>query len=507
MSKRIVISSGHGSKISGAVDIIDEHDEAVRVVNRTAEYLRTTGVECITYEDTVSDDQDENLQRIVDFHNSQGPHELDISVHFNSSNGTTSKPIGTEVFYGSDEELAASVSQAIADAGDFIDRGAKDGSGLYFCRNTAEKALLLEICFVNSQADCDLYEQNFDLICAAIAEAISGEEVGPTPLPKPIPSPGPEPTPGARRMLEKGDEGEDVAALQKSLGVLYSDGNFGSITETWVRTFQAACGLGVDGKVGDATWAQVDDLDARVKAGEPRLPKQLAEQIVKMAEESWIADYEWPDRGMTPPGYIPGMALAFAYAVGLDDDATNVMRKAQGNADKDALAWYAQEFADLGMSNKTAGNDTLRHLWVMMIGLGPRESSARYCEGRDLSASNVESETCEAGLFQTSWNIKNAHSAIGPLLYDFWENPNGFLDVFKENVEPTKDNLNSYGSGDGARYQWLSRFCPLFHILVSAVGLRTLRQHWGPVNRREITLKKEADDLLKEVQKLVESVA
>jgi N-acetylmuramoyl-L-alanine amidase len=101
---KIVLSSGHGAKISGAVDLIHEHDEAVRVVNRTAEYLRRAGVECITYEDTVSDDQDENLERIVGFHNSVGRHDLDISVHFNCSKGTTSKPIGTEVFYGSDED-------------------------------------------------------------------------------------------------------------------------------------------------------------------------------------------------------------------------------------------------------------------------------------------------------------------------------------------------------------------------------------------------------------------
>src|SRR5262245_59124801 len=173
---KIVISSGHGSKISGAVDIINEHDEAVRVVNATADELRRLGVEVITYEDTVSTTQSENLERIVDFHNAQGAHDLDISVHFNSSNGTTSKPLGTEVFYGSDKQLAAEVSAAIADAGDFIDRGAKDGSGLYFCRHTAEKALLLEICFVNSKPDCELYKMNFDLICQSIAEAVAGEE-------------------------------------------------------------------------------------------------------------------------------------------------------------------------------------------------------------------------------------------------------------------------------------------------------------------------------------------
>jgi len=309
-------------------------------------------------------------------------------------------------------------------------------------------------------------------------------------------------------MVKKGDSGTEVVTLQKSLGVLVADGNFGSITDTWVRAFQATCGLTADGIVGDMTWAQVDDLQKRVETGKSRLPKSLADQIYAMAQQSEIADFAWPDRGIAPTGYIPGIALGFAYAVRLvDDDAVIVMSQAQGHPDKDALAWYAAEFADLGMSNKTAGPDTLRHLFVMMMGLGPRESSGRYCEGRDLTASNVQSDTCEAGLFQTSWNIRSGSSAIGPLLPDFWNNPNGFLPQFKEGITATANNLNSYGSGDGMRYQFLSRFAPLFHVMVSGVGMRVLRQHWGPINRREVTLKKEADDLLKSVQDLVEATA
>jgi hypothetical protein len=494
---RIVISSGHGAKISGAVDIINEHDEAVRVVNRTAEYLRRAGIECVTYEDTVSTNQDDNLKRIVDFHNAQGQHDLDISVHFNSSNGTTSKPIGTEVYSYDDDALAGKVSQAISDAGDLIDRGAKDGSGLYFCKNTKENALLLEICFVNSQADCDLYEEGFDLICGAIAEAVSGTDI----------KPGPSPVPDERRMIEEGDTGDDVAELQRKLGVLEDDGDFGGITDTWVKAFQAACGLSTDGKVGDKTWKEVDSLDARVKIGESPLPKALVDQIYTMAQESEIADYSWPDRGVAPPGYIAGMALSFAYAIKRwhdDDEAAGEMAHAEGDADTDALAWYKNEFSRLGMKNNVSGLDTLRHLFVMQTGLGPRESSGKYCEGRDMSASNVASDTCEAGLFQTSWNIRSSSSAIEPLLEEFWNNPNGFLSVFKEGISPTSNNLNSYGSGDGVRYQFLSRFCPLFHVMVSAVGMRKLRQHWGPINRREVALRKEMDDLLNSVQALVE---
>ena len=499
---KVVISSGHGKYISGAIGPspwgLHEHTEAVRVVDQTAIELRNLGVEVVTYEDTVSHSQDENLNRIVSFHNAQGSHDLDVSVHFNSTDPQPTGPVGCEMYYASQAgmEFADQMVDDVCTASGLKNRGPKDGSGLYFCRNTANVAVLAEICFVNSHADVDIYHAKFNDICAALAASIAGENVAPGPTP-------PQPPDVAHRTLKKGDKGDDVVALQKSLGVLIPDGDFGSITDTWVRAFQAACGIGADGIVGNATWAQVDDLDFRVEEGEPPLPSALVDQIYTMAQESEIADYSWPDRGVMPPGYIAGMALSFAYALRMGGAAVDIMEKAQGSSDKDALAWYEQEFAALGMHNKSAGLNTMRHLFVMMIGLGPRESSGKYCEGRDMSASNVASDTCEAGLFQTSWNIRSGSSTIEPLLPEFWDNPNGFLLQFKEGISPTSNNLNSYGSGDGVRYQWLSRFCPLFHVMVTGVGMRVLRAHWGPIGRREVTLKKEADELLQSVQELV----
>jgi peptidoglycan hydrolase-like protein with peptidoglycan-binding domain len=456
------------------------------------------------------------LNRIVDFHNSK-TRDLDVSIHFNAYENTTTKKMGVECLWVSQEDLAAKVSKAMADASNLPNRGAKYRSDLFFLNNTSQKSILVETLFCDAKPDCDAYRARFDLICAALASAISGQVIqpGPTPPPgieRPPVRPPTEPDEGEHPTIKKGDNNAAVAELQKALGVLIADGDFGGITETWVKAFQAACGLKADGIVGDITWDEVDELNARVAMGGPRLPPGLTDQIVKLAEGSDIQEYLWPDRGMTPPGFIPGMALCFAYVMQQfeeGDDAATVMCKAQGSPDKDALAWYAAEFKKLGMSNARAGVETLRHLFVMMIGLGPRESSARYVEGRDLSAgsSSTQSDTCEAGLFQTSWNIKGGSSAIAPLLPDFWDNPNGFREQFKLDVNPTADNLNSYGSGDGVRYQWLSRFCPLFHVMVTGVGMRTLRQHWGPINRREVTLKKEADQLLKDVQALVEGVA
>jgi peptidoglycan hydrolase-like protein with peptidoglycan-binding domain len=515
--RRIVISSGHGLKIRGAAGspvppYLDEVNEARRVVDRVAAILNAVNVPTTVYHDNVSTSQNENLNRIVDFHNSKS-RDLDISVHFNAYE-TTSKPMGTECLYVTQLDLAKQVASAVADAGHFIDRGPKKRTDLFFLNNTAMPSILIEVAFVDSKADADLYRANFEAICSAIAQAVSGQNI-PVPVPpdpeppEPGPVPPRPPQPPSNDVLKKGDTGALVVELQKSLGVLIADGEFGSITDIWVRAFQASCGLSADGVVGDRTWDEVEALNARLADGELPLPVDLANQIYTMAQQSEIADYSWPDRGVPPPGYIAGMALSFAAAFTRaenGDAAAKAMTKGLGHSDVDALSWYKAELAEQGI---TLGlwDQRLRALFTLMIGLGPRESSGKYCEGRDLSADNVASDTAEAGLFQTSWNINSAHPSILPLLDEFWKNPNGFLKEFKEGISPTANNLNSYGSGDGIQYQFMSRFTPLFHVLVTGIGLRTRRQHWGPVNRREVTIKREANALLGSVQELVESVA
>ena len=184
----ICISSGHGAKVAGACGIIREHEEAVRVVNQLAIELQHCGVDVRTYEDTISTTQNENLNRLVDWHNAQGSHDLDISVHFNAFE-QCSKPMGCEVWYYSAKTLAAKLSAAIAEVG-FIDRGAKQTSDLFFLSHTSETAVLLEICFVDSEADCEIYQNpgNFKETCINLAEALSGEEVTPEP-PEPEPEP------------------------------------------------------------------------------------------------------------------------------------------------------------------------------------------------------------------------------------------------------------------------------------------------------------------------------
>lgn len=171
----IVLSSGHGKYVRGASGILDEVDEARRVVEALADALETRGIEVITFHDDVSQSQNENLNRIVDFHNAQ-MRDLDISIHFNAYE-QVEKPMGTECLYLTQQKAAARVAEAIASVG-FINRGAKKRTDLYFLNQTEMPALLFEVCFVDSEADAALYDESFDDIIEAIANLAGDEEDG-----------------------------------------------------------------------------------------------------------------------------------------------------------------------------------------------------------------------------------------------------------------------------------------------------------------------------------------
>jgi len=172
--QRIVISSGHGLHVRGAHGIIDEVDEARIVTEALAEALRCRGVEVVTFHDDVSQSQSENLNRITDFHNDQN-RDLDISVHFNAYEQIEG-PRGTEVLYVTQSDLAGNLAAAISEGGDLINRGGKYRSDLHFLNCTNEPSVLLEVCFVDSEADVNAYKANLEGIIEALAFELSGIE-------------------------------------------------------------------------------------------------------------------------------------------------------------------------------------------------------------------------------------------------------------------------------------------------------------------------------------------
>jgi hypothetical protein len=237
------------------------------------------------------------------------------------------------------------------------------------------------------------------------------------------------------------------------------------------------------------------------------MSSDTAFNIAALADNSDIANYGWKDRGVAPRGYIRGMAVMFGRVyckLNAGRDAASEMAVADtGDASIDALSWYADEFRQLGMDNSIAGVGVLRHLFVLLTGLGMRESSGRHCEGRDTSASNTGAETAEAGLFQVSHNSVGAHFLLGAL-FEQYKGSSDFLDIFKEGVVCSNDSWMNWGTGEGKDFQALTKSCPAFAVEYAALGLRKIRRHWGPIGHKTAELRPECDDLFKSVCVFIE---
>lgn len=235
-----------------------------------------------------------------------------------------------------------------------------------------------------------------------------------------------------------------------------------------------------------------------------------------IAARSQCAKHDWSHRGIAPRSYIAGVALVYARSVCNPDraDVKVVSAPAGGN---DALVHYEAIFAAAGMRNDSAGLDTLRHSYTLLIGLGMRESAGKFCEGRDVSQCFVKAENAEAGLFQTSYGARVHSPALEGLIGSYTASTKGcLLDDFKGQIsckirksqnpacpEATSDIA---GSGPGADWQRLTKTCPAFATEYGAVVLRKnggARGEFGPIRRREAQMRPECDAMLKAVQDYV----
>ena len=169
---QINISSGHSINCQGASDIINEVTEARKVVDRIYQLCKHMGIEVYKYHDT-SSSSSQNLSNIANWHN-QFKDGIDVSIHFNAYQHT-SNSMGTEVCYYSQSQLASKVSSAISKASGLKDRGAKERKGLYVLKNTNKPMILIEVCFCDSSYDVQKYQENFDNICLAIIQALTGK--------------------------------------------------------------------------------------------------------------------------------------------------------------------------------------------------------------------------------------------------------------------------------------------------------------------------------------------
>jgi len=232
--------------------------------------------------------------------------------------------------------------------------------------------------------------------------------------------------------------------------------------------------------------------------------------VKRIASESAIAGYSWRDRGQAPRGYTQGMALAFAQdylRLAAEHPAVVKIARARENSDKDALNLYATDYRRIGAgSNEHPGINVLTNLYALMLGSGMRESSGKHCCGRDQSASNVSSDTAEAGLFQTSYNAHGASDPEFDQIMDEFSREHSYcwLETFSDGVSCSESDWECYGSGRGFQFQQLCKNCPMFAVETHGLTLRSLCNHYGPIVRHEVELKSEALDLFEAVAAYME---
>jgi N-acetylmuramoyl-L-alanine amidase len=157
---KVLVNAGHtlSGKGTGAVGYINESEHTRLVANELIKQLKEAGVNAYG----CSVDKSTNyLKEVVDKANASKC-DLLISIHFNAGKGK-----GSEVYTWKGEQNN-NVCTELQKLG-FKNRGIKDGSHLYIIRKTTMKAILVEVCFLDTKTDVDLYKK---VGVKKIAEAI-----------------------------------------------------------------------------------------------------------------------------------------------------------------------------------------------------------------------------------------------------------------------------------------------------------------------------------------------
>lgn len=168
---KIAINAGHtiSGKGSGAVGFLNESKETRKIVKTLIPLLKARGYEVIDATVDKAASQTEYLQKAVTIANKANA-DLFISIHFNAGGGT-----GCECYTwrGDKVKQAQGICKALKGEG-FRDRGVKDGSAFYVIKKTTMTAIIVEVCFVDSRADYELYRKlGASRVAAAIANGIT----------------------------------------------------------------------------------------------------------------------------------------------------------------------------------------------------------------------------------------------------------------------------------------------------------------------------------------------
>lgn len=167
----IILDAGHGGANPGAVyEGRQEKDDTLRLTMAVGAILEESGVD--VYYSRTTDIFESPLEKALDANRVGG--DYFISIHRNSS-PVSNQYTGVESLvydmYGAAAQMAYSINYQLEQVG-FVNHGVNERKNLVVLRRTNMPAVLVEVGFINTDADNELFDSKFDEIAQAIADGI-----------------------------------------------------------------------------------------------------------------------------------------------------------------------------------------------------------------------------------------------------------------------------------------------------------------------------------------------
>lgn len=247
------VDCGHCPKSTGASGYLNELTEDRKIGAALIKELKARGHEVVDV--TPADSAAESLTGRANRANSAGA-DFFVSIHLNAGQGT-----GTEVLTTSNSGAkteAARTSATLAKALGLRDRGRKDRNNVTVIKKTKMPAMLVEVCFVDTQKDADAYRKLGPAgVATAIANGILNENAKTTSavstVVNKVESIVSKPSPATSSY---DDTPDDVAEVQTYMNKVYGsglavDGIYGKNTKkAIVKQVQKLIGTSADGIFG-----------------------------------------------------------------------------------------------------------------------------------------------------------------------------------------------------------------------------------------------------------------
>lgn len=167
----VVLDAGHGGANPGAIyNGRQEKDDVLELALAVGRILEDNGVD--VYYTRTTDIYESPYQKAMEG-NAVGA-DYFVSIHRNSSpypNQYTGVESLVYNLYGAAARMAANINEQLEQVG-FVNQGVNERKNLVVLNSTEMPAVLVEVGFINTDADNELFDERFQDIAQAIADGI-----------------------------------------------------------------------------------------------------------------------------------------------------------------------------------------------------------------------------------------------------------------------------------------------------------------------------------------------